>query len=278
VQFLDEHFNEKMVRAAEEADLDENEEDRFEREFSKEYNIITRDDRLNTIAEHIVSHFMGRGYLGKAMVVSIDKITALRMYNKVQHYWYIYREELQKQLDACDATDPAQEKKHAELINKLQYMQETKMALVVSSEQNEVEKFRKHDLDIEPHRRFMKEHNLEEMFKDSKNPLRIVFVCAMWMTGFDVPSLSTIYLDKPLRKALAIYALDRKKGETSETATDALPIQNKSRLLTDLKRAITEIERFCQEQSIDIQAILAIQKRAAAGFDLIHQIQTAADN
>ena len=71
----------------EEAELDEAQEKKLEREFAREYHLITRDDRLETIAEDIVAHFMGRGYQGKAMVVSIDKATAVRMYDKVQKHW-----------------------------------------------------------------------------------------------------------------------------------------------------------------------------------------------
>jgi len=78
-------------------------------------------------------------------------------------------------------------------------MESTDMAVVVSQEQNEVKKFRDKGLAILPHRQRMVREQLDEKFKDPDNPLRIVFVCAMWMTGFDVPSLSTIYLDKPMR-------------------------------------------------------------------------------
>jgi len=55
-------------------------------------------------------------------------------------------------------------------------------------------------LDIRPHRERMVKEDLETRFKKAEDPFRMVFVCAMWMTGFDVPSCSTIYLDKPMRK------------------------------------------------------------------------------
>ena len=73
------------------------------------------------------------------------------------------------------------------------------MAVVVSSGQNEVEEMKKKGLDIVPHRKLMVEGKLDQRFKAAEDPFRLVFVCAMWMTGFDVPSCSTIYLDKPMK-------------------------------------------------------------------------------
>ena len=63
----------------------------------------------------------------------------------------------------------------------------TDMAVIVSPGQNEIQQMQKLGLDIEPHRRRMNESQpgLDEKFKDTENPLRLVFVCAMWLTGFD---------------------------------------------------------------------------------------------
>ena len=69
---------------------------KLEREFGREYHLITREERLETIAKDIVSHFMGKGYRGKAMVISIDKATAVKMYDKVQKHWKQYIVDLAK--------------------------------------------------------------------------------------------------------------------------------------------------------------------------------------
>src|SRR3990172_10882564 len=69
------------------------------------------------------------------------------------------------------------------------------MALIVSPAQNEIEQMRALGLDIAPHRKRMNDEALDDRFKDPDDPLRLVFVCAMWLTGFDAPSCSTIYLD-----------------------------------------------------------------------------------
>ncbi len=285
VQLKNEDLNEDLERIVEESLLDEEQEKKLEREFSREYHIITRDDRLEKIAEDIVSHFMSRGYRGKAMVVSIDKPTAVKMYDKVQKYWKKYIKDLR---DKSESSTNKEERK--EIKNKIRFMEKTDMAVVVSGEQNEVERFTKLGLDIVKHRKRMVKEDLATKFKDPDDPFRIVFVCAMWMTGFDVQPLSTIYLDKPMRnhtlmqtiaranrvfkdkpnglivdyvgifrdlqKALAIYGSGSgggiKEGDT--------PVKPKSELIKELEDAISETESFCKEKGIDIHRIIKEEK------------------
>lgn len=289
VHLKNEDFGENFGRIIEEAMLSPEQEEKFQREFAREYHIITRDDRLEKIAGDIVAHFINRGYQGKAMVVSIDKQTAVKMYDKVQKYWKRYIEQLKTDVGVSCNT-PIETQNLAFLQEKIKFMQETDMAVVVSGEQNEIEKFRKLGLDIEKHRKRMVKEDLAEKFKDPANPFRIVFVCAMWMTGFDVPCLSTIYLDKPmknhtlmqtiaranrvfgdktnglivdyvgvfreLQKALAIYGSGSgggiKEGET--------PVKPKGELIKELGKAIGETESFSKEKEIDIQRIINSDK------------------
>ncbi|MBM4140462.1 MAG: type I restriction endonuclease subunit R [Nitrospira sp.] len=275
VQLKESEMKEGIEQILEEAMLSPEQEEKLQQEFSREYHIITRDDRLEKIAEDIVKHFLNRGYQGKAMVVSIDKPTAVKMYDKVQKYWTATINDLKKQFKK------AKENKD-EIQKKIDCMKETDMAVVVSQEQNEIEKFKKLGLKIEKHRRRMGKEDLATKFKDPNNSFRIVFVCAMWMTGFDVPCLSTMYLDKPmknhalmqtiaranrvfrdkvngllvdycgifrnLQKALAIYGTD--KGG----ATDS-PVKPKAELIRELEDAIVEIEKVCDENNADIRKI-----------------------
>jgi type I restriction enzyme R subunit len=294
LQLRNEDLNEDMERLLEEAELDEEQERKLEREFGRQYHLITRDDRLEKIAEDIVNHFIWRGYQGKAMVVSIDKATAVRMYDKVRKHWARCLGELRKARAAC------REGQREELEKKIRYMEETDMAVVVSPSQNEIEDMRKKGLEIEPHRRRMVKEDLDEKFKDADDPFRIVFVCAMWMTGFDVPCCSTIYLDKPMRnhtlmqtiaranrvfgdkvnglivdyvsvfrdlqKALAIYGSGSgggvKEGET--------PIKDKSALVEELRKAIGEATGFCAEKGIDLSKI-----QASKGFEVVKLLDDA---
>ena len=167
------------------------------------------------MAQDIVRHFLGRGFVGKALVVSIDKATALKMYDKVQKHWATETLRVKKELARYEL--PGAER--ATLTQRLEVLTTTDMAVIVSAAQNEIEQMRKLGLDIEPHRRRMNESQpgLDDKFKDTEDPLRLVFVCAMWLTGFDAPSCSTVYLDKPMRNhtlmqtiARANRVLDRK--------------------------------------------------------------------
>ncbi len=300
LQLINSDFNQDIEELIEEADLNEGQEKRLEREFAREYHLITRDDRLEEIARDIVAHFMGRGQMGKAMVVSIDKATAVRMYDKVQKYWKLYLEDLRKQLQGYG---PGELERKA-LQDRITYMEATDMAVVVSQSQNEIDDFRQKGLDIATHRRRILQEDLETKFKDEKDALRIVFVCAMWITGFDVPSLSTLYLDKPMRnhtlmqtiarvnrvfgdkinglivdyvgvfrdlqKALAIYG-SAIGGSVKE---GDVPVQEKSELVAALQKAIEETTVFCKEQGIDPQAI---QNAPTANFQRAGMIQDAVD-
>ena len=275
LQLLNEDFNEDIEQILEDAELDEAQEAKLEHEFAREYHLITREERLETIAEDIVTHFMGRGYRGKAMVISIDKATAVKMFDKVQKYW---RQDIER-LKSKISTQPRSERILSE--ERMRYMEETDMAVVVSPGQNEIDDLRQKGVDIKPHRTRMNTEDLDTKFKNSEDPFRIVFVCAMWITGFDVPSCSTIYLDKPqrnhtlmqtiaranrvfedknnglivdyigifrnLEKALAIYA-------TGPDAEGETPIADKSKLVEKLQKAIAEISEFCEGLGIDLVA------------------------
>jgi type I restriction enzyme, R subunit len=203
VEIIDQDLNQKILVEIENAELDEDEVEKLRKKYPREFNIIVKDDRLDIVAKDIVDHFMGRGYKGKAMVVSIDRFTAVKMYTKVQFYWKQRIQELEKKLATVDEVEKES------LRNDIEYMNETDMAVVISNSQNEANKFEELGLDILVHRKRMIIEDLEEKFKKSEDPFRIVFVCAMWMTGFDAPSMSTIYLDKPLRNHTLIQTISR---------------------------------------------------------------------
>jgi len=326
LQLANENFNEDLEQLIEAAELDGEQEVKLEREFAREYHLITRDDRLEKVAEDLVAHFMGRKHSGKGMVICIDKMTAVRMYDKVQKYWKAYLGGLKAQLAAMPAfpqpasgamltgstegvmlaaEEPADfnTAKRQELQKQIDFMEETDMAVIVSQQQNEVELFKEKGLDIEKHRLRMVKEDMETKFKNADDPFRLVFVCAMWLTGFDAPAVSTIYLDKPmknhtlmqtiaranrvfqeknnglivdyvgvfrnLQKALAIYGSSSgggvKEGES--------PIQKKEELVEELRLAIAEAVDFCKDRGVDLDAILN-----AEGFQKIAFLDDAATN
>lgn len=276
LQLTNADLNEEMEALLEDAELDEEQETRLEHEFARQYHLITREERLDTIAKDLVAHFIGRGYQGKAMVVSIDKATTVRMYDLAQRHWRERLDALRAELGAASAEErPAREAQ-------LAYLDGVDMAVVVSQGQNEIAEMKAKGLDIAPHRLRMVKEDLATKFKDPDDPFSIVFVCAMWMTGFDAPACSTIYLDKPmrnhtlmqtiaranrvwkdkvnglivdyvgifndLRKALAIYTPGGDGG-----AGD--PVLSKAELVAWLQRALDEATRFCVERGVDLDAI-----------------------
>ena len=155
------------------------------------------------MAKDFVEHYSDLRTSDKAMIVCLNKVTCVRMYNYVQEYW---RAKI-RELEARQGTVTQQEAQ--ELARKLAWMKETEMAVVISQEQNEVQTFKKWGLDILPHRAKMEKRELDKEFKDSKNPFRVVFVCAMWLTGFDVKCLSCLYLDKPLKAHTLMQTIAR---------------------------------------------------------------------
>lgn len=203
LQIINDNLEDDIKKIIDESDLDEDEEERFEKEYVNMYQVITRNDRLDAIAKDVVEHFINRGYQGKAMYVAIDKATAIKMYDKVQVEWTKYIKRLENDLKTCSADTKEV------LVDKINYMKETDMAVVVSPTQNEIETLKKKGVDILPHRTRMNKEDLATKFKDKDDKLRLVFVCAMWITGFDSPTISTLYLDKILKDHTLMQTIAR---------------------------------------------------------------------
>jgi len=292
LQLVNPDLNEDIYKVIEDADLDTEQEAKLERVLARQYHLITRDDRLETVAQDIVRHFLGRGFVGKAMVVSIDKATALRMYDKVKAHWEAETDRVKSELGELHyqpggGMTPEQARRDlriAELKQRLDVLTSTDMAVIVSPGQNEIQQMQTLGLNIEPHRKRMNDSQpgLDEKFKDTDDKLRLVFVCAMWLTGFDAPSCSTVYLDKPMRnhslmqtiaranrvfpgkysgiivdyanvfasleKALAIYGAG-KDGKS--------PVRDKQQLVADLRKAVLEATVFCAAHGVLLSAIEA---------------------
>ena len=197
-------ITQEIIDAIEAADLDTSQQEKLELEFAKEIHVLTAEPRLEAIAKDFVEHYTNVWTSGKAMFVCLNKVTCVRMYNLAQKYW---AEKIAETESALKKTTSQQA--YQELERKLQWLKETEMAVVISQEQNEIQTFKKWGLDILPHRAKMEKRELDKEFKDSANPFRIVFVCAMWLTGFDVKSLSCLYLDKPLKAHTLMQTIAR---------------------------------------------------------------------
>ncbi|MBL7694840.1 MAG: type I restriction endonuclease subunit R [Ferruginibacter sp.] len=265
----------RAVIDAESEDLDSDQRSRVEELFAREYPILTAKKRLDAIAKDVVWHFCNRGYKGKAMFIALDKLTAVKMYDLISGHWNDYIKQLEKETLKGKYGDQELLAKSREL----EWIKQTEICVVISSEQNEIQKFKKWDLDVEPHREKMNTQDLETRFKDENDPFRFVIVCAMWITGFDVPTLSTLYLDKPLKShtlmqaiaranrisegknnglivdyietykalldALAIYGAGGNKGKEDDKPEP--PVKPKEELIKQLEEALISIESFLQD-------------------------------
>ncbi len=295
-------LNEDIYALVEAAELNEEQERRLERELGRQYHLITRDDRLDVVARDIVRHFLGRGFQGKAMVVSIDKATAVRMYDKVRVHWEAERARVCAEIAARSRYDGAgTEEETLELKRRLDVLDNTEMAVVVSQSQNEIEQMKALGLDMLTHRKRMVEANppLDERFKDPGDPLSLVFVCAMWLTGFDAPSCSTVYLDKPMRnhtlmqtiaRANRVYpgkhaglivdyanvfaSLERALAIYGAGTGGRTPVRDKSELVVELRRAVEETVAYCASHGVDIRAL---ERLPAHDFQRLTGIATGVD-
>lgn len=297
-------LNEKVAAKLEELEIEDVDvQQRLEQELSRDYHIITADKRLDQVARDLVKHYSTAWETGKAMLVCIDKITCVRMYNLISIYWEQRIRELKAELpSASDEQDEIYRRRQIE------WMQETRTAVVISEKQGEVDIFRRWELDIIPHRRLIKEGmdlpesmrrnpqfqsmqrmDLDEAFKEQEHPFRIAIVCAMWLTGFDVPSLSTLYLDKPLKAHTLMQAIARanrvNEGKNNGLVVDycgilknlrqALatfagqpdgghggdggeldPTKPPEELLADLAEAIALVEAFLEEHGTSLEDII----------------------
>ena len=196
-------ITDRILDAIERADLDVDQQEKLEREFAKEIHLLTAQQRLESIAKDFVGHYSDLWTSGKAMFVCLNKVTCVRMYDLAQKYWAEEITRLEKEIKH------ATQQETQELCRKLEWMKETEMAVVISQEQNEIQTFQKWGLDIKTHRQKMEKRELDKEFKDPANPLRVVFVCAMWLTGFDVKCLSCLYLDKPLKAHTLMQTIAR---------------------------------------------------------------------
>lgn len=284
----------EILDAIERADVDPDQEEKLEREFAQEIHLLTTEKRLRIIAKDFVEHYSDLWTTGKAMFVCLNKVTCVRMYNYAQEYW---QEKLQ-QLKQQQKTRSQQEA--LELGKKIKWMEETEMCVVISQEQNEIQTFQKWGLDIIPHRTKMESRELDKEFRKPHTTFRVVFVCAMWLTGFDVKPLSCLYLDKPLkahtlmqtiaranrvslgkengliidyvgivkalRNALAEYTADHNGPKGTDPTID------KEKVINRVYKVIAECEKFMAENGFVLQELID-----AKNFKKLSLLKTAAN-
>lgn len=287
-------LNEELLEAVAEADLDASQTDKVERELSHGIHVIMAEDRLRSIAKDFVKHYTGIWESGKAMFICVNKVTTVMMYDYVQQYWMEAIAEEEHKLKTMSQQEAMEQRR------KIDWMKSTEMAVVVSQEQNEIANFEKWGLDIRSHRQKMETRRLDDEFKDPDNPFRIVFVCAMWLTGFDVKPLATMYFDKPMKAHGLMQAIARanrvSQGKSNGLIVDYIgvvkalrkaladytsnvsgtegedPVIDKDELIVRIAELTREIEFFLEDRGFELESLFA-----AEGFEKINHIKNAAD-
>lgn len=292
-------LDDDIVEIIEDENLNADEQRLLENSSSRILEVIKRDSRLDKIAKDIAYHFPRRGFLGKGMVVSVDKYTAVKMYDKVQHYWTIEKQNIMQERNSAKTKE-----ERDRLTSILNYMNKVEMAVIISEDADENEKFAKQNLNIEYHRAKMNEitpdgKDIEDRFKDDSDSLQLVFVCAMWLTGFDVPNLSTLYLDKPMKGHTLMQAIARAnrvyhnkpcgvivdyvnvfkymKKALTEYATGAdgteYPAKDMDKLISYIDATVDEADEFLTALDIHLDKII----EDSTTFDKLDDLRIALD-
>jgi len=249
-------LNDRIADAVEKADLDPDQNALLEKLLGKDYEVITADDRLDKLAADFVEHCATRWQTGKSMLVCIDKITCARMFQRIEPLWKAKIVAIQSQIAANDAAlscsnDADLREKLLKELESLRgqaaWMSSTLIEIVISEAQNEVRDFQKWGFDIIPHRVTMKTGfqtpdgkrvSVEEAFKNPAHPFRIAIVCAMWLTGFDVECLATLYIDKPMKAHNLMQAIAR--ANRVYPGKDCGVIVDYNGMLKSLRKALSQ--------------------------------------
>ncbi|MFN7864217.1 MAG: type I restriction endonuclease subunit R [Curvibacter sp.] len=319
---VSERITEHIEAAKQSATLDDpwtdEKEEKLYRELARDYPILTAPTRLDTVAQNFVDHFHQRWRVvenggGKALMVCLDKITCVKMHDLIVAKWKDKAAELEASVVAEEALFAAKGKAPSGLLKQrrehVEWMKATECCVVVSQEQGEVadfakwKNFRDEPLDITPHREKMVKRDLEKEFKKADNPFRIAIVCAMWLTGFDVKCLATLYLDKPmqghtlmqaiarvnrvgggkkhgliidyngmiksLRRALATFAQGDRAG-TGKGEGERDTVRDDTEALAEYANSLKAASDFLTGLGYDLDALIA-----AKGFDKQQQILVA---
>lgn len=276
-------LNDKIAAAVDAADLNPDQTALLEKLLGKDYEVITADDRLKKVASDFVEHCSTRWEAGKVMLVCIDKITCARMLKLIEPAWQAKAAMVRASADAklleiaAAADEEARQQLHAQrdrLLAKAAWMDETLLEIIISEAQNEVADFKKWGFDIVPHRARMKlgfetpdgqRVDVESAYKNPRHPFRVAIVCAMWLTGFDVECLSTLYIDKPMRAHTLMQAIAR--ANRVYPGKDFGLIVDYNGMLKSLREALAQYA--LGDEGGDDEIVAPIEERVAALQDAI---------
>jgi type I restriction enzyme R subunit len=281
-------LNDRIAAKIEAAELDPDQAALLDKLLGKDYEVITADERLDKIAQDFVEHCATRWEAGKSLFICIDKITCARMHQRIIPRWKAKAAQVRAAFEAkrSEAVATAEETSHAalsdqaqELEAKANWLDETIIEIIISEAQNEVADFKKWGFDIIPHRALMKQGfetgdgrrvEVETAFKNPQHRFRVAIVCAMWLTGFDVECLSTLYVDKPMKAHTLMQAIAR--ANRRFPGKDFGLIVDYNGMLASLRAALAQYA--LGDDGADGEEIIApIEERVQALLEAIEAIE-----
>ena len=202
--------------------------------------VVGAENRLSQIAEDIVAHFEQRLEVleGKAMVVCMSRRICIDLYRELVHL----RPDWESEDDGKGA-----------------------IKVVMTGSASDPP-------DWQPHiRNKARREGLAQRFRDADDPLQMVLVRDMWLTGFDAPSLHTLYVDKPMRGHGLMQAIARVnrvfKDKPGGLVVDYLG------LAQDLKKALSTYKESDKKEHIGIdqqEAVAVMQEKYEVCCGLMH--------
>ena len=283
-------LNDRIAAKIEEAELDPDQTALLEKLLGQDYEVITADDRLDKLADDFVEHCSTRWETGKSMLVCIDKVTCARMLERIKARWQFKLNEVQSEIPRTEAAllSAASEDDRERLGNAVEqlrgqarWMETTIIELIISEAQNEVRDFQRWGFDIIPHRVIMKSGfqtpdgkrvDVEDAFKDPQHPFRVAIVCAMWLTGFDVECLSTLYIDKPMKAHNLMQAIAR--TNRVYPGKDCGVIVDYNGMLKSLREALAQYALGDDEEGDEGDLVAPIEELMASLVDAIEVAET----
>ena len=208
----------EYYKAVEKAGANKEQIEQSKKDMTKLKVILGNDDRLNVVVDHFIWHYEKRleecaTVNGKAMFVCYDREIAYSVYKKIKDRrpeWFV------KKRIAPEYDGDTSERRDALEIEKIK--------LVCSNSKRDSDSFKELIGTDEQIKQYAKE------FKDIKSNFKIVILVDMWITGFDVPSLDTMYLDKPVEAHNLIQTISRVnrvfKGKTEGLIVDYIGLEN----------------------------------------------------
>lgn len=204
-------------------------QDKLKAEYAQKEAIVGNNARLELIAKDIVEHFENRLSVldGKGMIVTMSRKIAADLYDEI----ISLRPEWHNDSDESGV-----------------------IKVIITGSASDEWHMQQHI------RNKQKNKSIERRFKDINDDLKLVIVCDMWLTGFDVPCLHTMYLDKPLKSHNLMQAIARVNrvypGKEGGLVVDYLGVA------ASLREALSTYTRSGGEgnPTLDIREAIAIMK------------------